>query len=53
MDFNFTPEEQELQRRVRNLAEEQIAPIADKVDESCSMTLELMSILPLGLLGRS
>lgn len=45
MDFNFTPEEQELQQRVRRLAEERIAPIAAVVDESDRVSPELMRIL--------
>ena len=45
MDFSFTPEEQELQQRVRQLAEEQIAPIATEVDESNRVSPELMRIL--------
>jgi acyl-CoA dehydrogenase len=45
MDFSFTPEEQELQQRVRRLAEEQIAPIAAQVDESSRVSPELMRIL--------
>jgi acyl-CoA dehydrogenase len=45
MDFSFTPEEQELQQRVRRLAEEQIAPIATQVDESSRVSPELMRIL--------
>jgi len=34
MDHSFSPEEQELQKRVRQLAREQITPIAAEVDES-------------------
>ena len=45
MDFSFTPQEQELQQRVRRLAEEQIAPIAAEVDESSHVSPELMRIL--------
>ena len=30
MDFSISPEEQELQKRVRQLAQEQIAPVALK-----------------------
>jgi acyl-CoA dehydrogenase len=45
MDFSFTPEEQELQTRVRRLAEEQIASIAAEVDESNRVSPELMRIL--------
>ncbi|MSQ06110.1 MAG: acyl-CoA dehydrogenase [Dehalococcoidia bacterium] len=45
MDFSFTPLEQELQKRVRRLAEEQIAPIAAEADESGRVHRGLMSIL--------
>ena len=45
MDFSFTTEERELQARVRDLAEEQIAPIAAEVDESDRVSPELMAIL--------
>ena len=45
MDFSFTPEEQELQQRVRRLAEEKIAPIAEEADESSRVHRGLMSIL--------
>jgi acyl-CoA dehydrogenase len=45
LDFSFTPEEQELQQRVRRLAEERIAPIAAAVDESGRVSPELMRIL--------
>ena len=45
MDFSLTPEEKELQQRVRQLAEEQITPIAAAVDESSRVSPELMSIL--------
>jgi acyl-CoA dehydrogenase len=45
MDFNPTPQEQELQQRVRQLAQEQIAPIAAQVDESNRVSPELMRIL--------
>jgi len=45
MDFSLTPEEQELQQRVRRLAEEKIAPIAEEADESSRVHAGLMSIL--------
>jgi acyl-CoA dehydrogenase len=45
MDFSLTLAEQELQRRVRRLAEERIAPIAAEVDESDRVSPELMRIL--------
>jgi len=45
LDFNLTPEEQELQRRVRALAREQIAPLAAAVDETNRVSPELMRIL--------
>jgi acyl-CoA dehydrogenase len=45
MDFNLTPQEQELQHRVRQLAQERIAPLAAEVDESNRVSPELMRIL--------
>ncbi|HIM36949.1 MAG TPA: acyl-CoA dehydrogenase, partial [Dehalococcoidia bacterium] len=45
MDFSLTPEEQELQQRVRRLAEDIIAPIAEEADESSRVHSGLMSIL--------
>ena len=45
MDFSFSPEEQELQKRVRQLAQEQIAPIAAEAGESNRVSPELMRIL--------
>ena len=45
MDFSFSSEEQELQRRVRRLAADEIAPIAAEVDESDRVSPELMEIL--------
>ncbi len=45
MDFSFTPLEQELQKKVRRLAEEQIAPIAAEADESGRVHRGLMAIL--------
>jgi acyl-CoA dehydrogenase len=45
LDFSFTPQEQELQQQVRQLAEEQIAPIAHEADESHQVHRGLMDIL--------
>ena len=45
MDFSFSPEEQELQKRVRQLAQDQIAPIAAEAGESNRVSPELMRIL--------
>jgi acyl-CoA dehydrogenase len=45
MDFSLTHQEQELQQRVRKLAQERIAPIAAEVDESNRVSPELMRIL--------
>ena len=45
MDFAFTPEQSELQQRVRRLAEEKIAPIAEEADESPTVHAGLMAIL--------
>ncbi len=45
MDFSFTPQEQELQQRVRQLAEEQIKPIAHEADESHQVHRGLWDIL--------
>ena len=45
MDFAFTTEQSELQQRVRRLAEEKIAPIAEEADESPSVHAGLMAIL--------
>ena len=45
MDFSLTSEEQELQQRVRRLAEDVIAPIAEEADESSRVHAGLMSIL--------
>jgi acyl-CoA dehydrogenase len=45
MNFNLTPEQQELQQRVRRLAREQIAPIAAAVDETNRVSPELMRLL--------
>ena len=45
MDFAFTTEQSELQQRVRRLAEEKIAPIAEEADESPTVHAGLMAIL--------
>jgi acyl-CoA dehydrogenase len=45
MDFNLTPEQQELRQRVRRLARERIAPIAAAVDETNRVSPELMRLL--------
>ena len=45
MDFSFRPEEQELQQKVRRLAEEQIALIASEADESDRVSPDLMRVL--------
>ncbi|MBC8279334.1 MAG: acyl-CoA dehydrogenase family protein [Chloroflexi bacterium] len=45
MDFAFTPEQAELQQRVRQIAEEKIAPIAEEADESPTVHAGLMAIL--------
>ena len=45
MNFNLAPEQQELQRRVHALAQEQVAPIAAEVDEPNHVSTELMRIL--------
>ncbi|MBM3943123.1 MAG: acyl-CoA dehydrogenase [SAR202 cluster bacterium] len=45
MDFSFIPLEQELQKRVRKLAQDEIAPIAAEADESGRVHRGLMSIL--------
>ena len=45
MDFAFTPEQSELQQRVRRIAEEKIAPIAEEADESPTVHAGLMAIL--------
>ena len=45
MDFAFTPEQAALQQRVRRLAEEKIAPIAEEADESPTVHAGLMAIL--------
>ena len=45
MDFAFTKEQQELQQRVRRIAEEQIGPIAEEADESPTVHAGLMAIL--------
>ena len=45
MNFAFTKEQQELQQRVRRIAEEQIGPIAEEADESPTVHAGLMAIL--------
>jgi acyl-CoA dehydrogenase len=45
LDFSLTPLEQELQKRVRKLAQDEIAPIAAEADESGRVHRGLMSIL--------
>ncbi len=45
MDFNLTPQQEQLRRDVRALAQERIAPIAAEVDESNRVSPELMRIL--------
>jgi acyl-CoA dehydrogenase len=45
MDFAFTTEQSELQQRVRRLAEDKIAPIAEEADESPTVHAGLMAIL--------
>ncbi len=45
MDFSLTPEERELQRKTRQLAEERIAPLAEEADESSRVHSGLMAIL--------
>ena len=45
MDFSFTEEQQELRNKVRHIAENQIAPIAEQADESPTVHAGLMAIL--------
>ncbi|MBT97372.1 MAG: acyl-CoA dehydrogenase [Dehalococcoidia bacterium] len=45
MDFAFTPEQTELKQRVRQFAEEKIAPIAEEADESPTVHAGLMGML--------
>ena len=45
MDFSFTEEQQELRNKVRHIAENQIAPIAEQADESPRVHAGLMAIL--------
>jgi len=45
LDFSFTEEQQELRNRVRHVAENQIAPIAEEADESPTVHAGLMAIL--------
>ena len=45
MDFSFSPEEERIRLKVRQLSEEKLAPIADEVDESDSVSPEVVRIL--------
>ena len=45
MDFSFTEEQQELRNKVRHIAENQIAPMAEQADESPTVHAGLMAIL--------
>ena len=45
MDFAFSAEQSELQQRVRRIAEELIAPIAEEADESPTVLAGLMASL--------
>ncbi|MEE9202628.1 MAG: acyl-CoA dehydrogenase family protein [Dehalococcoidia bacterium] len=45
MDFNFTPEEEDLRRRVRKVAVEELAPLAPEVDESDDVSWEVVKIM--------
>ena len=45
MDFNLTPQQQDLQQKTRTLAQTQIQPLAAQADESNHVSPELMSIL--------
>ena len=45
MDFSFSPEEERIRLKVRQLSEEKLAPIADEVDESDSVSPEIVRIL--------
>ena len=45
MDFRFNPEEEQLRLKVRRLAEEKLAPIADEVDELDYVSPEVVRIL--------
>ena len=45
MDFNLTPQQQDLQQKTRTLAQTQIQPLAAHADESNHVSPELMSIL--------
>jgi alkylation response protein AidB-like acyl-CoA dehydrogenase len=52
MDFNFTPDEEELRRRVRKVAVEELAPLAPEVDESDDVSWEVVRIMArAGLFG--
>lgn len=45
MDFMFTEEQKELRRRVREFAEEKLAPLAPEVDESDEISWDLVKLL--------
>lgn len=45
MDFNFTPAEEDLRRRVRKVAVEELAPLAPQVDESDEVSWEVVKIM--------
>lgn len=45
MDFNFTPAEEDLRRRVRKMAVEELAPLAPQVDESDDVSWEVVKIM--------
>ena len=45
MDFSFTQKQQGLRNKVRDIAENQIAPIAEQADESPTVHAGLMAIL--------
>ena len=45
MDFMFTEEQKELREKVRKFAEEKLAPLAPRVDESDEISPELVKLL--------
>lgn len=45
MDFTFTEQEQELRQRVRRMAEEKLAPMADEIEESDEVRPPMVSVL--------
>lgn len=45
MDFMFTEEQKELRKRVREFAEEKLAPLAPEVDESDEISWDLVKLL--------